>query len=250
MCCFTRPVKNVKSTRIFAREGQGTSQFVVYQMSLDAKEDLAMVLPLPVDQTKGEGALEFINLEEYPSFFSDLDQGFNHGVPPALDSAGLRSKAEPKLKVYEVGSFEASFVPGVKDFSRLDERFRLPTHVWDQLPEFRRYGFAVFKLKKGSRKYHPMALSFYRSDPSRLFFPTVHIHDGKFHLLAHFDHLLYCQPSRVHLNVMGWEESHTHAAQFTNIEKAKGIIDANEHCYKKELSGKLANRDTLVEKIG
>jgi hypothetical protein len=251
MCCFTRPVKTVNSTRVFAREGQGASQFVVYQMNLEAKEDLAMVLPLPTDRSKGEAALEFINLEDYPVFFSDLESGFAKWLALSA-SAGTRSmsKGEPKLKVFEVGSFEASFVPTGEDFSRLDERFRFPKGVWDQLPEHRRFGFAVFKLKSGARKYHPMALSFQRSDSSRLFFPTIHIHDGKFHLQAKFDHVLYCQPGRSPLDVMGWEESRTQAGQFTNVEKTKGIIDANEHCYKKELTGKLANRDTLVEKIG
>jgi hypothetical protein len=169
-------------------------------------------------------------------------------------SAGL-SRSEPamakaKLKVYEVGSFEASFVPTVNDFSRLDERFRLPAGVWDQLPEHQRFGFAVFKLKSGSRKYHPMALSFQRSDATRVFLPTIHIHDGKFHLLAHFDHVLYCQPSRRALNVMDWAESRTQAEQFANIEKAKGIVDGKEHCYRKELKGRLPNRDTHVERIG
>jgi hypothetical protein len=251
MCCFSRPVKSVNSTRIFAREGEGASQYVVYQMSLEAKEDLAMVLPLPVDRSKEEEALEFINLEEYPNFFSDLESGFLMNMPATLGlSRSEPAMAKAKLKVYEVGSFEASFVPTVNDFSRLDERFRLPSGVWDQLPEHQRFGFAVFKLKSGSRTYHPMALSFRRSDSTKVFLPTIHIHDRKFHLLAHFDHVLYCQRSRSPLNVMEWAESRTQAGQFTNIEKAKGILDANEHCYRKELRGRLPNRDTHVEKVG
>ena len=251
MCCFTRPVKNVNSTRIFAREAQGNSQFVVYQMNLESKEDLAMVLPLPVDPSKGEQALEFINLEEYPTFFSDLDRGFVQPlVLDGLARSAAKAKSEPKLKVFEVGSFEASFVPTLKDFSRLDERFRLPQGVWDQLPEHRRYGFAVFKLKKGARTYHPMALSFQRADPSRLFFPTIHIHDGKFHSLAQFDHFLYCQPAQTPLDLMHWTESITHAAQFASIQRSKGILDPAEHCYRKQFSGRLPNRDTLLVKIG
>jgi hypothetical protein len=30
------------------------------------------------------------------------------------------------------------------------------------------------------------------------------------------------------------------------VNKAKGLIEADQHCYKRELHGQLANRDTLV----
>ena len=104
----------------------------------------------------------------------------------------------------EVGSFVASFVPTVKDFSRLDEQFRLPDGTWDKLPAYKDYGFAVFKLKKGEQKVHPMAFEFPRADKTRLFFPTVHIHDGKVHDQAGFDHVLYCQGVDTR---MRWRES-------------------------------------------
>ena len=39
-----------------------------------------------------------------------------------------------------------------------------------------------------------MAFSFPRHDPDRLFFPTVHIHDGHVYSVAQFDHSLYYQP--------------------------------------------------------
>jgi len=53
------------------------------------------------------------------------------------------------LKVEQVGSFEASFVPTLADFQRLDPRFRLPDTVWQQLGRYAKYGFAIFQLKKG-----------------------------------------------------------------------------------------------------
>jgi hypothetical protein len=136
----------------------------------------------------------------------------------------------------------------VKDFSRLDERFRLPTRTWDQLPEFQRFGFAVFKLKSGTRKYHPMAFKFERSDATKLFFPTVHIHDGKFHMTATFDHEVYCQAPNA-LNVLNWQESRGHAGQFANIALSKGILEPKEHCYKKVLKGRLANRDIYLARV-
>lgn len=152
-----------------------------------------------------------------------------------------------KLEVVTVGDFEASFVPTVKDFTRLDERFRLPQDTWSKLPDYQSYGFAVFKLKPGAMKVHPMAFSFPRRDVRELFFPTVHIHDGKVHPKAGFDHALYCQPRESQqLRLEGWQESHTHSGNFMQISKTKGVMDGEQHAYMRELRGNLPNRDTLV----
>jgi hypothetical protein len=43
---FSREVDLVAGTSIFAR-GDGNSQFLVYDMTYSAAEDLAMILPLP-----------------------------------------------------------------------------------------------------------------------------------------------------------------------------------------------------------
>ncbi len=251
MCCFTRPVKSVSATRIFAREGEGNRQFIVYQMNLEAKEELAMVLPLPVSHGSGEDEVQFINLKDYAAFFSDLDRGF-----PIFQTTGManadsrsRSKSEPVLKVYDVGDFQASFVPAQRDFTRLDKRFRLEGDVWEKLPQYQSFGFAVFKLKSGAHQYHPMAFSFPRTDATKLFFPTVHIHDGRVRQTALFDHMLYCQPSVGPLNVLNWAESTGQARQFARIEQAKDILLATEHCYRKELRGRLKNQDTYVSHI-
>src|SRR4029079_513166 len=134
------------------------------------------------------------------------------------------------LPVIPVGSFEASFVPTVNDFSRLDERFRLPGNAFDKLAGYKKYGFAVFKLKPGEQKVHPMAFEFPTASTSRLFFPTVHIHDGKVHDRAGFDHALYCQSTASsRLQVLAWDESGSVARKFVDAKKAEGIILAGEH---------------------
>src|SRR5437899_1303322 len=70
---------------------------------------------------------------------------------------GIGAAPAPKLKVRTVGNFSASFVPTVKDFGRLDERFRLPEGTWEALPDYKDFGFAVFKLDQNVRQVHPMA---------------------------------------------------------------------------------------------
>jgi hypothetical protein len=146
-----------------------------------------------------------------------------------------------------VGNFEASFVPSLKDFSRLDERFRISNEAWEKLPACADYGFAVFKLKSGDAKIHPMAFSFPRRDPRSLFFPTVHIHDGEVHSRAKFDHTLYCQPGEAERpTIHDWRESDADARRFMKVDKTKGLLLADQHCYQKQLRGMLPNRDTLV----
>lgn len=250
MCCFSRPVISVRGTNIFARPDSDGRQFLVYSMTINARDELAMILPLPVKTPAGEKDLKFIDLKEYAEFFADLDRGF---TPPPKRSFNFTLSAAPpsasmqKLEVVQVGSFEASFVPTQKDFTRLDERFRIPSDAWKNLPTYEDYGFAVFKLKPGEMKVHPMAFSFIRRDPNTLFLPTVHIHDGKVHEKADFDHALYCQPTHEQRpRTKGWHESYTHPSGFMQMKKVKGVVLSDQHCYKFEMRGTFANRDQYL----
>ena len=217
-------------------------------MTLRAGEDLAMILPLPVKPGSGEKAVEFISLKDYPEFFADLKKGFPVPPPPAPRSRSLGRATKSKLEVVSVGNFEASFVPTVADFSRLDERFRLPTGTWEKLPAYKNHGFAVFKLKLGSAKVHPMAFSFPRANPAELFFPTVHIHDGKVHKRAEFDHLLYCQRGGTdQFTLLDWDESVRPVGLYMQTAKAGPLLDAGEHCYRRRMNGTLPNDDFVLK---
>ncbi|HEV2667833.1 MAG TPA: hypothetical protein VG324_23150, partial [Blastocatellia bacterium] len=98
MCCFSQPVELVADTNIFARSDNGR-QFLVYSMSYAAPTDLAMILPLPVPPDPSEDAVRFINLQRYPTFFSDMRRGF----PPRIllgrgRGATAVAHAAPKLR--------------------------------------------------------------------------------------------------------------------------------------------------------
>jgi len=246
MCCFSQSVEKVSDTNIFARSSKDGRQYLVYSMTLSAKDDLAMILPIPVPKHSKEDAVRFINLEKYADFFKDLVAGFP-SRSRGRASLGLGEAAGAKLEVKKVGSFDASFVPAIKDFKRLDERFRLPAGVWDKLPMYTDYGFAVFKLRKGAAQVHPMAFEFPRADPKQLFFPTVHIHDGKVHPKAHFDHALYCQQAEdENLPILKWQESVQPAGLFMKVDKAQGVLAKDGHCYLLRLRGNLKNEDTMI----
>jgi hypothetical protein len=217
-------------------------------MQFKAQEDLAMILPLPVPAGTPEDGVKFVNLKEFPEFFARLDLGFPPPKPTSRSlAAGPKSAPTDSLAVVEVGEFEASFVPTLADFNRLDERFRLPPGTWDQLPLYKTYGFAVFKLKPGAKRVHPMAFEFPRSKPKWLFFPTVHIHDGKLHAKAEFHHTLYCQAGEQEsMRLADWEESAQPAGMFLDVKKSQGLIDANGHVYRRRMRGMLKNEDVLV----
>jgi hypothetical protein len=221
-------------------------------MAVAAADDLSMILPLPLPPNAPDDAIRFVNLESYPHFFDDLDKGFPQ--PPPAEPASLLDQpvsVTRSLPVHEVGQFEASFVPTLADFGRLDPLFRLPETTWEQLPLYRDWGFAVFQLKAQEpgrplgaleyfdestrgplagvllaaealfsraeghrrRRFHPMAFEFPRREPGLLYFPTVHIHDGQVHPYAHFDHHLYCQPDAELLDELSQSHGRVSAAK-------------------------------------
>lgn len=244
----------VGATKIFARHTTAARQVLAYSMDIELDEELAMVLPLPVPARSREDAVEFIDLEGYERFFVDLDAAFPEVFQGAKSrSLGFRSFAEPppKLAVHDVGMFEASFVPTRADFARLDERFRFPEGIWDALPAYADWGFAVFQLKPkkgffGRRKrqsIHPMAFSFPTREPDALYFPLLHIHDGHVGEYAAFDHMLYCQASGVLASTIGWFESNAPLSQHVDVARARQIVDVQKNGFKLPLSGSLPNED-------
>lgn len=245
MCCFSKTAE-VSNTNIFARAGKDGRQFLVYAMTVKAAEELAMILPIPTPKASKEDAVKFLALDKYEEFFADLRKGWPEPKPNrGGDGSGAKDPA-PKLAVVEVGSFIASFVPTQKDFERVDDKFKLPADVWAKLPQYKDWGFAVFQLKKGEKKVHPMAFDFPRENAKKLFFPTVHIHDGKVEEKAGFDHTLYCQASSGE-NIIDWEESPQPAELFMpKLDKAHGIVDGKDHVYRKTMKGKLKNEDVWL----
>ncbi|MFN7926399.1 MAG: hypothetical protein U0Y68_00350 [Blastocatellia bacterium] len=243
MCCFSGAA-TVANTSIFARLTGDGRQYLVYEMTVTAQAEMAMILPLPVPPDTAEDSVHFLNLESYRRFFRDLDRAFPVSRSLASRVAPVASAAP--LRVVSVGSFEASFVPRLADFARLDTRFRLPENVWQQMPNYQEYGFAVFKLKPGAMTVHPMAFLFPTREPEQLFFPTVHIHDGRVHRRAAFDHSLYCQTDEGISALQNWQRSSGALAQFVALAQAQGIFDPAQSCYKLRLQGTYRNQDIWI----
>lgn len=261
MCLFSQSVRSVSQTKILARAlASSQRQLLVYSMRLDADQDLAMVLPIPVPPGSAEDAVRFVNMQDCPSFFTYVDALFPQ-EQELTRSFGFQPQslgAAPKLVVHDVGDFEASFVPSRGDFDRLDERFRLAPEVMKKLP-YEDWGFCVFKLKgvpddrgmlekfkdsvfgpppRWPKTYHPMAFEFPRRD-SRVFFPTMHVHDGEVHPTAGFDHVLYVQQP-----VEGWERSIQEPRSSGGM--LERWLDGSAALSRKTMKGDLPNEDVFV----
>lgn len=244
MCIFSGKVQHVGDTKIFARL-KDELQYLVYEMSVQAQKEVAMILPLPVS-THAEDAVKFISLEEYPKFFKDMAKSFERATK-SLGSRSIGCASFSPLVVHDVGDFIASFVPNRASFLRLDQVFRLPDEAWNALPDYSEYGYAVFQLKPGKKQdIHPMAFSFPTRHNNKLFFPTVHLHDGRFHETELFDHTIYWQGQHIK-SPRYVERSNANLRQFVNEEKSKGIIAGNELGYQMHYNGRLPNEDILLE---
>lgn len=262
MCCFAGPVQSVTNTNLFARmSGKGT-QMLAYQMEFETEKENAMILPLPVAMPAREDSLRFVSLKEYEHFFRDLNNAFPE-IRPRSRSFNSRSllptaAIDSPLVVHEVGDFVASFVPTMRDFSRLDQRFVIPKSSWDKIPHYSDYGFAVFQLKSLKGKPHPMAFEFETRLQDEIFFPTVHIHDGEVHQREHFDHTLYLQNAAfdqvcgdyqnrgVKDPQTGFVRSKDVARRYCKTEKSAGLLNPDLLVHRIEMRGQLENKDILA----
>jgi hypothetical protein len=246
MGCFTGPVRSVHETRIFARHVVEGTQFLAYAMAVDAPEQVAMVLPIPVAAGAAQDAVRFVDLSKSTDLFERLDGLFPRPKPKGGTRATPVPAAALPLPVEKVGAFEASFVPRVADFARLDARFRLPDGLFTAMPAYSGFGFVVFKLAAGNQTVHPMAFTYPSVAGKGLFFPTVHVHDGAVHDHADFDHVLYAQRGSPALSFVDWEESPGLLGDAVDQAAAPGVFDASGHLYRRRLHGSLPNQDTLV----
>lgn len=279
-----RSQPKLSGTNIFCRWLPDGRQALVYGMNIEAEEALAMVLPLPLPPGSADDAVRFVDMQ-YPKFFVEMNDGFPaitvmQAAPRGGFGGGGSTKSRPQLEVHKSGDFVASFVPSIDDFDRLDPRFRLAPTVWNDLPTYADWGFAVFTLaepahdkgilqrlfkKDEQRTIRPMSLTF----PSRfdaLFFPTVHVHDGQVHAVADFDHFLYWQatdraavvqnrlPEQKVVEIPDLTQprdifdeysrvTDKSAHGFLDIDRTAGLIDGSAVIRRERIRGRIANED-------
>jgi hypothetical protein len=243
MCCMMPYVDEVSNTNLFARPTE-KGQLLVYQMTFEAKNQVAMVLPIPVALPTQENIVRFIDMKGYPEFFQHLNAAFPLPESPgcAKTLSANAADAVPMLTVESVGDFIASFVPSPKDFRRLDPRFRLPEGTFRAMPLYNDYGFVVFQFRKQGGTPHPMAFEFPTRLVNKLFYPTMHIHDGRIHDKENFDHTLYLQDGGYH-----GDGSKGNAEQYLDMTKVQGIVRGDAPVRRVKMEGMLPNTDTVLD---
>jgi hypothetical protein len=238
MCLFSGEVE-VADTRIFARVAKSGWQALVYEMTYRAAEPVAMVLPVPVLREEATN-FRFCDLSDMPNFFELLD----NAIPKTMSAAfGSEDVLRQPLAVERVGSFEASYVPSVADFARVDRRFRLSADVWKKLPHLKDWGFAVFQLADADAPQHPMAFGFRTREPNATFFPTVHVHDRTVPATAHFAHALYMQGPRGSRHAWGTWEYGSEAGRVMDVSRTQGIVMDKQPVLRRRVHGMLPNTD-------
>ncbi len=256
MCCFSVPAPSgflqrmfapklhVSATNIFARMIAPGVQALAYSMNLSTEREVAMILPLPVRPHAGEDAVRFIDLQAHPRMFDELSTLFELEQPVSRGGVGALANAKT-LAVHQVGSFIASYVPSRFDFDRLDRRFQLPRVLYDAVPLYKDYSFAVFQLAPGTVTVHPMAFTFPTRELDKVFFPTVHLHDGRFRSDAVFDHALYFQLPRVRHPQELTPDGDDVAQQMPHKDYV-ALVDISRPMLRRTLRGKLPNQDTWI----
>ena len=258
MCIFTgeprtSPGLAVARTRIFARP-DGPDQWLAYAMHVAAPTELAMILPLPVPIGSADDAATFVDLSGYSAIFHDLDRCFPQPkIVGAFPASAPRPQAAPTpLAVHSMGAFEASYVPHQTDFSRLDPRFRLPDELWQMLPIYSDWGFAIIQLKPGRQDVHPIVVHFPRRWPDRVYFPTVHVHDAALHREAYYDHILYMQGMRSATprgagSERSWRQTDADLpGHHVDIARTRGLIDPDLEPERILLQGTRPNEDVWL----
>ncbi len=268
MCIFSGPVNKVSATNIFARHDQYLGkpyQYLAYSMKVTFEDPVAMILPIPVENRATEASVAFINLEEYPGLFTDLDNGFPQEMNLGGGAKSLSfDRSTSVLQVHEVGGFIASFAPTYDDMDRLDSRFRLPITAWAQLSgDYLDWGFAVFQLrdkseplipasgmllkgkkksKAANREIHPMAFGFNSRFRDLIYVPTRHYHGHDVSSREVFDHTIYFQGDDLGYG----DESESTASSFVDIEKTQNIVLGDKQVYRSRIEGQHPNKDIYI----
>ena len=85
-----------------------------------------------------------------------------------------------------------------------------------------------------------MAFSFPTRDPQRVFFPTLHLHDGTLPQQAEFDHRLYVQGGRC---PFGFTRSSEPIEDFVAVARTSGVVVRDAPVYRQQVEGFRDNLD-------
>ena len=223
--------------QMFARMNNFGEQVLVIALHALVAVDAALVLPLPV---KPGGRCAFADVR-YDELFFALERCWEPSLVIS-DNPLLEADLLGKLLDAAAPASNGVFFATRADLARLDAKLRPPAPV---IAHYADYGFAVFRLPKGERNVAPLALVFESRDPSRIYFPTLRLVDGKMPERVKMDHRVFLQ-SWTGKRIEGFIESDTAAAEHVDIAAARGLVRGELRGYRTELRGERKNDDLWV----
>ncbi len=125
--------------------------------------------------------------------------------------------------------------------------------LFDAVPLYHDYGFAVFQLdasqsRGATQVIQPMAMRFPTRAPDRLFFPTVHVHDGSFAPKARFDHALYYQTPRAEgVEPQPYGLGGDEISWMNPTRDYEGRVATTQPVVRRKLRGRRPNQDTWID---
>jgi hypothetical protein len=220
------------ATKIKATEQR---QLTVYSNIVASKNDNVMILPVPNPKS-----VEFINLEEYPKIFDDLEKSFKK---PNFTNSVTRGFY---LKVEKVGSYDATLVENFEELDFLDtsifpvinNEFRIILKKY-----YTNFGFIVCKINPSrGHKFHPFAYTHNVIKTGYLFVPTRHQHGYIEEKESHWDHSVYSFNT-------SFEAGNEKQINAIHVDFSKLPVDLGKirNINKYKLHGTYINKDLIFE---
>lgn len=224
---FLGPVKSFSAVKMFARDGEGGRQYLIFGAEVDAGEKAVAVLPLPVAPRTTEEDVRFFDFEAYPNFFLDLDTGFPGGIAePRPPGSAQQQAGQPQPDPPPVATMKRRYFPDRAAWAESEEFAFESNGMFDAGKQYADYGFVVCLIPAGRQRLTPLAFDFPRKKPNGLFFPLAA--EGKQGASAQ----LYAQPSPGS-TLREWAESKRPANFYVQTRRTSNVIDPKSHYYRK-----------------
>ena len=254
MCIILARVESVSNTQLYISSSKTKErQLVIYTNKVTSPDSNAMILPVP-----NPLSVELLNFRHYKDIFEDCQKCFRH-YDDTRHLYATRSLAcsasdshRPVLPVYTIGSYQASIVPSLDDFDRLNTNIlRVNPEVASLLRKTydSEFGFLVCQLKRGNHQYHPFAYTHSIHSNRLLFVPTLHYHLGEKGSSADWDHTIYSPMTDLFTNY-GYSYVNSSSVQWDLLPSEyqwarKGGVSFNRHVIK----GYSKNKDLWLKNL-
>ena len=239
--CIINDKADVETTNIFvAPDKDRNMQITIYSNNVKSRNSNLMILPVP-----NISSIQYINLENYPDIFKDLESNYYSQVD---DDDDCFSASKRSLPVINVGSYKATTVSNISQIDNINHiHFGTVSERIKQILQkyYPNFGFIVCKLDASNafKKYHPFAYK-HKIYNNLLFIPTRHHHSGSSpeEKISDWDHNIYSYNTHNKHNNCKINEGFLNIIKMNKIPFNFGRIES--YC-KFKIHGRFKNKDGI-----